>query len=968
MAASGRNRNRFWGIAVGAAATTVVCLLWATGRLDALNHAGDSLHFSTLSRMPADPRILIVDIDDHALDWVHPWPWPRRLHAELVRTLDELGARAIVLDIAFVDRAEPRIDPAGFAAHRDADRPREVLGDLADERVIYDDDELAAAIARAGNVYLATFFDSTSAGAGGNTAIEAAAVILEEHYDVDPVSLATRVGMELDNGDVAAARRRAAHRAARRFLEHSPDGDLPAFMATVLPDVSPDAFTAERAELLRALLAERSARLLAQRWSTVGPELLNRLRTGHDPALPIDKLAGAAHGVGFVNYEREAVDGTVRASPFLVQFRGQAVSSLGFLAACEAVGADFDTLTRRNGFFEITTGHGTLKIPLDDKGLTPINWHVPSPSRRWEDSFRHLPVTRIMEIAGSRRDIDRNRKRIGLQFAALVELRHAETGAEYDRYAALVRERNDDQARLLTARTVERIRILDDSIESLTRQIESMEREAIQWLAYQSALWENEQPQNHKEKVRREAIRQLDQQLSEQGTVASLRRINEKLRRRNAQRLTELRAEVDGRICFVGYTATAVPDFIPTPVCSSMPGVMAHANMANMVLQNRFARPAGGIVNLLLIAAGGLCITVLTCLRGPAFGLAAFVGVVAGVVVGTGLVFYLATVQTDWLSACLAVCVAWAAVTLYRQATEQREKRRFRQALAQYTSPAVAARIAERARYRDLAPQPTTVTCFFSDLKGFTRLSERLGPEKTRVVLNSHLKSMSAVLSDHGAIINKFIGDGIFAYFNAPIRPCENHAEQACASALASQETLRRLNDDPVILPPGEALVMRIGLSTGEVFVGDYGSDTKLDYTCIGDTVNLGSRLEAAGKILGTLILVDRPTRLAAGKRFAFRTIGRLRMPGMSAAIEVSVPIDTADRVNPAEGAFVRRFEEAIRCLQNRQWDQCLSLLDSCEAPRAGDRTVDFFRRAARRLRAHPPPDDWDGSVQLVAE
>ena len=120
-----------------------------------------------------------------------------------------------------------------------------------------------------------------------------------------------------------------------------------------------------------------------------------------------------------------------------------------------------------------------------------------------------------------------------------------------------------------------------------------------------------------------------------------------------------------------------------------------------------------------------------------------------------------------------------------------------------------------------MSPVPATVTCFFSDLQSFTELSERLGPERTRVVLNPYLQRMSQLLVEHEALVNKFMGDGIFAFFNAPIWPCSNHSERACSCALASLPALSKLNRESIATTGDEPLVMRIGLATGETFVGD---------------------------------------------------------------------------------------------------------------------------------------------------
>jgi adenylate cyclase len=250
-------------------------------------------------------------------------------------------------------------------------------------------------------------------------------------------------------------------------------------------------------------------------------------------------------------------------------------------------------------------------------------------------------------------------------------------------------------------------------------------------------------------------------------------------------------------------------------------------------------------------------------------------------------------------------------------------------------------------------------------------MSERLGAERTRLLLNPYLRMMSSLLVEHRAIVNKFMGDGVFAFFNAPIWPCANHAEQACASALASLEALRELNRrplNPTASARGEVeeLVMRIGLSTGDAFVGDYGSDTKLDYTCIGDTVNLASRLEKANKALGTRILVDETTRDRAGQGFAFRTLGRMEVSGRSGAVNVYELAGAADRIDAAARDFLSRFEEAVRHYQACEWAQCLDGLGQCRGLRPDDLSVQLYESAARRLgESPPPPPDWNGAIEV---
>lgn len=164
MKLRGRIHGRRWGLLVGCVVTGLGCAAFTVGLLDGLDDYGLDLHFRHLSTIEADPRIVLVDINDHALSVVGDWPWPRRRYAQIVATLNELGAEAIILDIVLSEPARPRTEHAGLGRHYDVDTELPELGDRAADRPIFDDDELRDAIAVAGNVYLAMFFRLTPPG------------------------------------------------------------------------------------------------------------------------------------------------------------------------------------------------------------------------------------------------------------------------------------------------------------------------------------------------------------------------------------------------------------------------------------------------------------------------------------------------------------------------------------------------------------------------------------------------------------------------------------------------------------------------------------------------------------------------------------------------------------------------------------------------------------------------------------
>jgi len=437
----------------------------------------------------------------------------------------------------------------------------------------------------------------------------------------------------------------------------------------------------------------------------------------------------------------------------------------------------------------------------------------------------------------------------------------------------------------------------------------------------------------------------------------------------------ELGPLIENKICLVGYTAAAVADTVNTPVYNEMPGVLAHANVINTFLANRFPQSARPWPNRLLIGLCGLMITVITTWRDPWASLLAVSAVMAIVLGAAFAAFYAWTIQLEAEGAAMAAFTAWAMVTLYRQLTEERQKRAFSKSLAQYTSPAIAEQLAARMTQRgpgfDLSPVPRTVTCYFSDLKGFTSISERLGAARTRDVLNPYLESMSAVLIGGGAMINKFMGDGIFAFFNPPILPVEEHARRGCEAALCSFEALERLKRDisnPEIEREVAALSMRIGLHTGEVFVGDYGSSNKLDYTCIGDTVNLAARLEPACKVFGVACLISESTYAPAADWFVVRHLGGLQVVGKSEAVQVYELVGRRGQTDGGQESYAALFGQAVERFQQRDWEGALIVLSQCRQERPDDAAIGLLTENIRRYQESPPPDDWNQAIELTAK
>jgi class 3 adenylate cyclase len=901
-----------------------VYLLGAFDRLDGYNL---DLHFRHCNQIQADPRIVLIDIDDSTLGLTPTWPWPRRTYADLVRTLNELGAKAIVLDLILDQASAPRKEHAQLGRHHDIDNVL-TLGDPAFDETIYDDDELCLSMLDGENVYLAMFAPLSFPSRSSNT-----------FHFVRPLEIPqTLAGFDILKRHL---RRREAHDA----------------------EPTQDQLLFHRRELSQQLTFAKLTQLPVElaKWFPQSGEL----------TLPTEKFAWSSKGVGLVSLRRSAFEGTVRRLPVAVDARGYLLPQLGVLVALDALEIPLSKI-RMDETARLVFGFSNehREVPIDDSATILVNWHRPQ-GDDWRSSFQHIPARHLVFISLFRRAIEDNHKRLGIARAELVEARFSETPAGYADYVRLVNERLEWQRRDKRSPSPSPRPSPSEAEEELNEQIRRIEEEAVLWVQRAWGLWKDATPQNEQETAERERIKALYDRFGEGQYAARIAETNAKLEAGSGDLLGELEPQLRDKICLVGYTATAMADMVPTPVDPAMPGVMVHANVINMFLQNRFASAAPASVNALIILATGLLTTFIAARSSSRVSVLAVV-VLSMAVIGVGAgVFYARTYHIAAFAAVVDVLFIWAAVTVYRQATEERARRHLQRALAQYTSPAVAARIVDTARAEGLTPRVARVSCFFSDLAGFTTLSEKLGPQRTRELLDPYLREVSAVIIRHNGMVNKFIGDGIFAFFNAPLLTCAKHADAACRSALGAVEAVTTSSRAQPSAPPFQGgrggLLVRIGLSTGDAFVGDYGSEMKLDYTCIGDTVNVAERLERANKVLGTNILVDDETRRGAGSDLAFRSLGCIEVSGRSAPVTVHELLGTNGQLTAARRRGIEHFEQAIRRFQTCQWDSCLAVLAEYRRLNPTDGAADCYEKAIERLRSSPPPSDWSGALSIAS-
>lgn len=293
-----------------------------------------------------------------------------------------------------------------------------------------------------------------------------------------------------------------------------------------------------------------------------------------------------------------------------------------------------------------------------------------------------------------------------------------------------------------------------------------------------------------------------------------------------------------------------------------------------------------------------------------------------------------------------------------------REKERIKETFGTYVDPRIV-RVLLENRLPVEGGERRVMTVFFSDLAGFTQMCEGLTPDATVRFLNRYFSLMSSVIGERQGIIDKYIGDSVMAFWGPPFTSEAEHAELCCRAALdqmARLDEFRASLSELLGIRHGLPKVnVRMGIATGEVTVGNIGSEKARGYTVIGDTVNLASRLEQANKFYGTHILVAENTRRQAGGELTFREIDTLRVAGKSEPVRVFELLGYERDVSEFQGKLLAAFERGLASYRVRDWDGAETAFRACLEIIPADRPSQVFLERIDAFRREPPAEDWDG-------
>ena len=921
-------------VLLGLAATVVVICLHVSGLEDRLELQALDFRFRHFAAAPQNDDVVHVDIDDGSLEELGRWPWPRELLAGIVTTLDECGSAALAVDIIM---PEPQKTRYVSAEHELYTTDSAGLIGPGKPRAVFDDVALAEALQSAGRVFVPMHVRS------GEDQTSPAVARLAEWILAKP--------------GLSAAEARAAG-AKSGLLPGDGRIDEEQFTKTYLAARS-------LAEMQRFGIAADRAAGYPARGGTIVP--------------PLVTFARRAYRTGFVTVEPDA-DGGVRRIPLLARRGAVLWPQFALALAAERLARD------HGGGYEIAADASAVtivcqdgfkrRIPVNQAGSMLINW-----IRRRDENARprHIPASAVGAVWKARADLRANTtlsRALHLELLSLAgELRPKQFEDLNFELAALAAKADE----LHEKRVAAEVRLQQALLfRPVAKELKALRAE-VQALKQQETQLETKQMDPLRSKLLAEALACAKQagddkragRIAEMCDILSrqIPRANSRLAGRIEKDLVRLRAYVEGRICLIGSTATGAADFVPTPIGPRTPGVVVHSNIFNTIASGAFVRQPHPTIDVLAILFAGALVTLITARRSvlQAFPLALALGG-AYVALNALVVFALLNVVLVFWMPIQAMAASFAVVTAYRQLTEERAKRRIRGLFAHALSPALVDRLIEDPSLARLGGERRVLSCFFSDLWGFTALSEALGEQRTVQLLNRYFDRMTEVIQTrHGGYLNKFLGDGIFVFFGAPVFQ-DDHAARSVQAAVDCQDEVARINRELAEESQhAPRLRSRIGIATGEVMVGNCGSTQRMDYTAIGDTVNLASRLESANKFFGTGILVSDQTWQAAGAEgILARPLGQVLVVGKTEPVQVWNVLARSGESDAAMEAACVEFARGMEQFAAGKFAESAEAFQAALKLSPDDGPAKVYLDLCRAYLASPPAGDWDGVVQLT--
>lgn len=422
-------------------------------------------------------------------------------------------------------------------------------------------------------------------------------------------------------------------------------------------------------------------------------------------------------------------------------------------------------------------------------------------------------------------------------------------------------------------------------------------------------------------------------------------------------------SEFKDKIVYVGATSAGLGDVKAVPFLSKYPGVMLRTNVLDNLLSGGYLHGMSGYLTALYVLLLGVGLGFLLPRLSTGLKLAAFLFITGGGVAAAFWAFKAHNYVVQIVPPFLTGFASYIGILFYRVVVEEREKRKIKGSFRQYLSPKIVEIITKDPSKLKLGGEEREVSIFFLDIAGFTAMSEALKPSQLVEVMNECLSEFSDIIFKHDGLINKYIGDCIMAFWNAPAdQPA--HATQACLAALDCINALPDLNRrfQEKGLP---SIDCRVGINTGLVVVGNMGSREKFDYTVMGDPVNLASRMEGANKQYHTHIMISDVTFDRAKADIEARDLDLIRVKGKKEPRKVFEVLGRKDALSEEMRLGRQVYHEALKLYRDQKFAEAVTKFEAVFDYLPNDPVAKIYIDRARAFMKDPAPAGWDGVFEL---
>jgi len=899
---------------IGFTAAALFSVLYLTGALTSLEDRlyDFFLHFRA-NRERAD-SVVFLDVNDQAIAYYGFFPWPRSITADGLLRLKEYGAKAVIFDIEYIDRGPQGVDSLyleqGLA--NDFERSFSEINSSAQE-----------------------ILSAIGSGRMGRNEIPNYAKNLSNIIEGEKVGLYSKAqGVARDN-DIYLAQALALNGSSWSTI------NLSAYPL--------DGEQAER----RSLAEERfSYPVNASPNASRGAGAVDIL-----PALPI--FSAAAKGAGYTNVELDE-DGVRRRIYLTQSLSDHWYLQLAFAPLVDYFGRPEIFLEKR----KLTVKQAKLSggkvedivIPLDHKGRMMLDW----PKEDYNGSYTHVSFA---------------------DFSLLDEIE-----AEIEKYsralaaADIMLFAGQDQSLVFIPVSLGHLaEYLDAAYESRNHAMENTSdvsfgaflknRDSAYYLLQEILI---DDPASKIQTISGqlgEKYPDLSNEIEDEaGYIISLLNALEVNLDRHRELTGANKKTFNDKFVIIGRVDTGTTDYGANPFHGKYINVGTHGVLLDTILSKSFIvclDDIWKIIFMLIFVPFFLAVTnKLTPVSRASLGF----GAVLFIFTVSVLIFRFSGFFLGPFGIIMAMITAIIIREIISYANSEKEKHFIRTAFSTYVSGDVVKEIISDPSRLQLGGTKRHMTAIFTDVKGFSTISEQLDPEELVSLLNKYLSAMSDVVLAEKGTIDKYEGDAIIAFFGAPL-DLADHALRACVSAITIKKIEAELNKTIMEqkLSPSP-LLTRIGVNTGDMVAGNMGTANKMNYTIMGNAVNLAARLEGVNKQYGTWILASENTVRETADALLYRKLDRVRVVGINEPVRLCELLDTADQANDQQKKLVQVFHESLDYFEKRDWTQAEKGFQDALSIIPGDSPSAIYLDRCKQFLTTPPEDNWDGVYNLTSK